>query len=214
MKIYQFTNLLKENSVLHGISTSQFSTMKNTDGSINRINLVNFTDQLNISKNTTCMGQVHGNDVSIVDISTELFIDNVDGLITNQKNRPLCVVTADCLPILFFDKKNKVIGVAHAGRKGLESGIVQSVLKRFKNDFGSDLNNILVGIGPGIEEKCYEVDGGLMNIKKNAFSLLLGEGIKSENIESIDICTKCNNDLYSYRGGDINKRFATVISLV
>ena len=41
-----------------------------------------------------------------------------DALITNKPNTPIGVLTADCAPILLFDKKNKIVAVIHAGWKG------------------------------------------------------------------------------------------------
>ena len=204
----------KFENLVHGISTRDFGSMKNDDGSINRLNLENFLNNLSLPKNGICMGQVHGADVKIVTDGSKLLIENVDGIITNKKKVPLCVMTADCLPILFFDSKNQVIGIAHGGRKGLEKGILQNVLNEFIEKFGSDPKDIFVGIGPGIEKNCYEFDGIRIDIRKQAIDHLLLEGILAKNIENIDICTKDNDHFYSYRGGDISKRFVSVISII
>ena len=48
------------------------------------------------------MNQVHGNNVQIVDKNSPKIIENCDGIITKEKNLPLMVMVADCIPILFF----------------------------------------------------------------------------------------------------------------
>ncbi|HVF69218.1 MAG TPA: polyphenol oxidase family protein [Xanthomonadales bacterium] len=215
MQAYKFKSLTQQKDITHGISTREFGSVKKEDSSINMANLENFLTNLNLPPQGICMEQVHSTNVSEVENNDRFLIPNSDGLITNQKNIPLCVVTADCLPILFFDYEKKIIGVGHGGRKGLLAGIIKNVVEKFKKDYNSDPANIIVGIGPGIEKKCYEVDGQLMDLRKMAHEMLLEEGVRVENIEDLDMCTKCNKDLfYSYRGGDNLQRFVTVISLI
>lgn len=213
MGIYKFENF-KSNNILHGISTRKFGTMKNEDGSVNRRNLKNFLKSLNTPEDVVCMGQVHGSRVEVIDNIKQLLIDGTDGLITDQKNLSLCILTADCLPILFYDKKRIVIGVAHGGYKGLKAGIINNMLTKLQNEFNSNPDDIIVGVGPGIEKKCYEVGGEMIDIRQIANEQLLSLGIKEENIKNIDHCTRCDSEkFYSYRGGDKTDRFATVISL-
>lgn len=211
----KFDNLLRFTNLLLGISTKEFGSMKHEDNSINRENLDNFTASLGISAAGVTMHQVHGADVEVVKSAGELSVGKADGMITNIKNVPLCVLVADCLPILFYDNRNKVIGLAHSGRRGLESGVIRGVIDKMKQEFGSNARDIIVGIGPGIEMKCYEVEGHLINLSKMAQNNLLDAGVMTENIENLNICTKCNKEnFYSFRRGDISDRFAVVISLV
>ena len=51
-----------------------------------------------------------------------------DALITGEQNIALGVVTADCLPILIHDEKNRVIATIHAGWKGLRDGIIENTI--------------------------------------------------------------------------------------
>jgi len=214
MDTFKFKNLSKHKNIVHGISTRKFGSMKNEDGSINKKNLKNFLESLGLAKNSVSMGQIHSGNVEIVSTNTKTIFKNTDGLITNRKDIFLCVLTADCLPVLFYNPKNKIIGIAHCGRKGLQNKIIENIIDKFKSVFGSDPKNIIVGIGPGIEKKCYEVDGKLIDIIKIATESLLRTGIRQKNIEIIDICTKCNmREFYSYRGGNKYKRFASVICL-
>ncbi len=215
MKIYKFSKFKSNNKIASGISTKDFGSMKNEDNSINGKNLEIFLKSLGSGENVVRMRQIHSGNVEVVTNNVKSPIENTDGLITDKKNVSLCVLTADCLPIVFYDIQKQVIGIAHGGRKGLQSGIIENIVEKFKNDFKSDSADIIAGVGPGIEKKCYEVDGELIDIRKWANDLLLKEGIKRENIENLEICTKCDSEeFYSYRGGDSYNRFATVISLV
>ena len=119
------------------------------------------------------------------------------------------------LPIIFYDHLKKVIGAAHAGRKGLSSGIIQRMILEFRAVYKSNPKDIIVGIGPGIERKCYKVDGELVDIRYQAHFFLLAEGITRDHIEDIDVCTKCSEDqFFSFRNEDDTERFVSVISLI
>src|SRR3989339_1334353 len=52
-------------------------------------------------------------------------IDGVDGMITTLPNICLCVVSADCLPIVFFESEKRIISILHSGWRGLSSGIIE-----------------------------------------------------------------------------------------
>lgn len=119
----------------------------------------------------------------------------VDGLITDLSKLPLVVFTADCLPIFFVDYKNKVIGLAHAGREGTFKRIAYKTVKKLVRVFNSNPVNILVVIGPHIHSCCYPV-----NLTKLNYEQLLSAGIKKKNIFVSRYCTACRNDLFfSYR---------------
>ncbi|MBF0269034.1 MAG: peptidoglycan editing factor PgeF [Alphaproteobacteria bacterium] len=80
-----------------------------------------------------------------------------DALVTDRKNLVLGVLTADCAPVLFADGKAGVIGAAHAGWRGALAGILESTLK-LMTDMGAKHQNIVVGIGPSITRRSYEVN--------------------------------------------------------
>ena len=79
-----------------------------------------------------------------------------DALITNKRKIILGVLTADCVPILIFDKKLKMISAVHAGWKGAFKGIISAVIKYFIKN-GSESENLIAAIGPCISQKNYEV---------------------------------------------------------
>ena len=68
----------------------------------------------------------------------------------------ISVLTADCLPVLFADKKNHVIGVAHAGWKGALNGILENTVHSMI-ELGADIKSIKAVIGPCISPSIYEV---------------------------------------------------------
>ena len=85
-----------------------------------------------------------------------------DAIITEKKKFPIAVLTADCVPILLFDKKRKMIAAIHAGWRGALKGIVSRVIK-FMLKKGCNEKDIIVTIGPSITQKNYNVK---INFKK------------------------------------------------
>ena len=75
-----------------------------------------------------------------------------DAIITNQKNFPIAVLTADCAPILIYDNKVKMIAAIHAGWKGAFKGIINKVIK-FMIKKGCRIENMTAAIGPSISQK-------------------------------------------------------------
>ena len=79
-----------------------------------------------------------------------------DASITKTKSVALGILTADCVPILIYDKKLKIISAIHAGWKGAYKGIVAKVINFFLKK-GSSLKNLYAVVGPSITGKNYEV---------------------------------------------------------
>ncbi len=79
-----------------------------------------------------------------------------DALITNIKNLPIGILTADCAPILILDEKKKIIAAVHAGWRGAYKNIVIKVLNKLIN-LGSNKKDIIAVIGPSIGQKNYQV---------------------------------------------------------
>jgi YfiH family protein len=102
------------------------------------------------------MNQTHSN--KVVEIKKNNFKKkiNSDAIVTRTKEFALGVVTADCVPILLYDKKSEIVGCIHAGWKGALSGIIKNTVKKIKK-LSSD-NDIFASIGPCIGKSSYEVD--------------------------------------------------------
>ena len=84
--------------------------------------------------------QVHSARVLIVDNPLEI-LTRADAIVTNKPNLAISVLTADCLPVLFADKKNNVVGAAHAGWKGALGGVLENTVQSMK-EIGADLSLI------------------------------------------------------------------------
>ena len=124
---------------------------------INRnLNLVSKKIKIN-KKKLLLMYQTHSNKVAVInDKNKNLNKFNSDAIITKIKGIGLGVVTADCVPIIIFDKQNHIIGCVHAGWKGAFSGIIENTIKQFKKI--NKKNKIYAAVGPCIGKKSYEVD--------------------------------------------------------
>lgn len=167
--------------------------------------------------------QVHGTDGVIVDSheqarSTRAFENNGDFLITNKPNIGLCIVTADCVPLVFYDPVKNVVAIAHAGWRGSVAGIGPVVVQRMMTTFDSKAQDIRVFIGPSAGVCCYrvgdEVEKRLSkydwaqdvmrgnNFDVALFNKLLLEraGLLPENIKTaFNICTICDLGYCSVR---------------
>ena len=120
-------------------------------------NLVYISKKISVKKkNLILMHQTHSNKVIEIkknNLGKKIFSDAV---ITNLKNIALGVVTADCVPILLYDKNNNTIGCIHAGWKGSLSGIIFKTINKIKKS--SSNNQIYASVGPCIGKQSYEVD--------------------------------------------------------
>ena len=108
------------------------------------------------NNNLILMYQTHSNKVTVINKLNFKKKIKSDAIITKMKNIALGVVTADCVPILLFDHKNKIIGCIHAGWKGAFSNIIKNTILKMRK-LNSN-NKIYASIGPCIGEKSYEVD--------------------------------------------------------
>ncbi len=79
-----------------------------------------------------------------------------DAMVTTTPGIALGILTADCAPVLFADRKGSVIGAAHAGWKGALSGILDNTLARMAEQ-GAKARNVVAAIGPCIGQRSYEV---------------------------------------------------------
>lgn len=175
------------------------------------------------------MNQIHSSLVQIVDSSSPSVIKKCDAIITQDKNIALCVVVADCNPILFYDKTKGVIAVAHAGRLGSYGAITTKTLQLMQQSFTCKPIDIEVFIGPSIRKCCYEVGVEVISgfekftcnkegkIFLDLLSLNLGQlrqfGVLQDNIKVHPSCTCCDENYFSYRRGATKQRFCGVILL-
>ncbi len=109
------------------------------------------------SKNIFLLHQIHSNKfVFINKYSKYLKRKKADAVITDIPRLPIAILTADCAPILIYDKQKKMIAAIHAGWKGAYKGIISKVIN-FMIKKGCKKKNIFAVIGPCIAQKNYNV---------------------------------------------------------
>ncbi len=159
-------------------------------------------------------------------IIKEADYEDIDGLLTNEKDVALVIYSADCVPVIFADEKNKVIGAAHCGWRGTYKNLAGKMTEKMKEMYNSNPEGIYVAIGASIKKCCYEIskelyddfvreypyikDTDAAEERKGKYYLdlplinkyiLMKNGIKEENILVSDMCTCCmKDDLFSHRG--------------
>jgi YfiH family protein len=204
---------------LNLVTTKKFGNMRDPETRKNFCSLIG----IDFNKLITVQ-QVHGNQVAVVDkanVGKEIM--GVDALISADRDISLAIFTADCIPVLFEDKKTGVFGAAHAGWRGLYSGIIKNVVELMKEEFGVNPLDIFAAIGPHIQKCCYEVgddlianfefSSGNLDMSKIAQEQLKKCGVK--NIEAHEGCTFHESETYfSYRRGDLTNRIMSLISKV
>jgi polyphenol oxidase len=80
-----------------------------------------------------------------------------DGLVTDTPGLIIAIQTADCLPIVLGDRKQRAVGVFHAGWRGTVKRIVEKGVGEMRLQFGSNPRDISAVIGPGVHGCCYDV---------------------------------------------------------
>jgi len=140
----------------------------------------------------------------------------------------MIIKVADCIPILLYDKENKVLALVHSGWKGTLSNITIKTIQKMISIYNSKKENIQVVIYPSIRQCHFEVDIDVYTLFKNKINNIDKYTIKNNNKYYIDmqsiikdnlkqiginniidtnICTYCNKDKYhSYRYNHTDKR--------
>lgn len=174
--------------------------------------------------------QVHGIAVADADADARSGQVEADAAWTRQAGKVCAVMTADCLPVLFCDRAGTVVGAAHAGWRGLYSGVLEATLAKMAVPAGE----ILAWLGPAIGPACFEVGAEVRaaflaadRAGEGAF-LARGEGkwladiymlarqrLQAAGIGSIsggEYCTVSEPErFFSYRRDGVTGRMATLI---
>ncbi len=179
--------------------------------------------------------QVHGIDFVHIDGSVKpssatIYESEADGLFTTVKDIGLMIKTADCQPVVMFDPVKKVVANIHCGWRGSVKGILIKAVSEFRLVYGSNPEDIWVGIGPSLGPCCAQFKGwrellpewmadfqprsDYLNFWQISRHQLVISGIPENQIHCANICTACNQDYFSYRREGDTGRLATVVSLV
>lgn len=174
--------------------------------------------------------QVHRTEVRIIDhefidrpeAERTSLLEGVDALVTDVSGKCICISTADCVPVMCFDVKHRVVAAIHAGWRGTVARIVTRTLEIMSCTYGTQGKDVIACIGPSISLEAFEVGDEVYDcFKQSGFDMehiafrsdkwhidlweanrlqLLDFGVLPSNIEISGICTwKENSDFFSAR---------------
>jgi polyphenol oxidase len=258
---FRFRMLSEQKSITHFISTNIkrvnavtrhdfdicFSTGKTHEEVFNNRNILATETGIPL-ENFVMQKQIHSDRVQIIDsehkgkgvFKRDDALDDSDAMITDCKNICLFLFAADCVPVLFYDPKNGVIGAAHSGWKGTVNKIAQKTVQKMGEVYGTKPEDILVGIGPSICVLHYEVGNEVVDAVETAYGTkegfltlnhntgnyhfdlqyavreqLRAIGLKEDHIETSGLCTFEHESLFfSARKNKNTGRFGAGIMLV
>jgi YfiH family protein len=175
------------------------------------------------------MNQVHGNAVAVVDGPTDLMTGppTADALVTATPGLALAVLVADCVPLLLVDPASGIRAAVHAGRKGVQLGVVAAAVQALR-DLGAD--ELWGRLGPCIGPCCYAVGADVqdevvavvpetkavthagapsLDLRAGVVAQLAAAGIVSVSADAT--CTAEDPRCYSYRRDGVTGRMAGVV---
>jgi purine-nucleoside/S-methyl-5'-thioadenosine phosphorylase / adenosine deaminase len=187
--------------------------------------------------------QVHGTDALIIDrpvTGADRFEGGWDAVITDQPGVTVVVRTADCVPVLVYDRRRRAVAAIHSGWRGALAGILPKTIHSMVARFGIEIHDLRVSVGPSAGPCCYEVDHAVLEplrTGRSDWSSLLHDdrgskarldlkalvrrqaaeaGVRPEHVTTVNICTICHPALfYSYRReGRVNGTMLNGITLV
>jgi YfiH family protein len=171
-----------------------------------------FFSQLGILDNQLAIPiQIHSNTVRQANLPGEY--EECDALITDIKNVALTVTVADCVPIMLFDPVNCAIGIVHAGWRGTANEIALRAVESMHENYKSIPSKLRVFIGPAAGPCCYEMEEELavlfrnkivsldeekvyIDLKNENKSQLKMKGVLPDHIETSELCTICNKEVF------------------
>ncbi len=179
--------------------------------------------------------QTHSKNIELVDDDKYNYPDT-DGLILTDKNKAIFLNFADCTPLVFYDERQNIGAISHAGWKGTAQKIGVLTVEKMVKDFGSRISDISVLIGPAISLCCYNVGDEVFEqlratvnnfeglYKKDNGKIFVDlKNINKKQLAEIGIikfdicpyCTCCDNEyFYSYRKENATtKRHSAVLKL-
>lgn len=256
--LLQFSNLSGFQGLFHfvttregGVSTGKYSSFNlgfNSDDNPEQVlrNRSILCEAINIKPDQIIFPkQTHSPTVKIIrreylksdELEKKAFLMETDAVITNTLGVCLGIKTADCVPILLYDSKNKVIAAVHAGWRGTLKGILTKTIKSMISEFNTAPTDIIAGIGPSISPGVYEVgqevwsqfdpqyihmndnisgDKRLLDLWKANHDQLTRAGISANQVEIAEICTYSNPYTFfsARRDGPKTGRMASGIMLL
>ncbi|HTF17447.1 MAG TPA: peptidoglycan editing factor PgeF [Chryseolinea sp.] len=182
--------------------------------------------------------QVHKTHIVHVSPSTtKEELTETDALITTHPDVCIAVMSADCVPIILYDAKNKVVAAVHSGWRGTVARILEKTLNEMHDRYGTIGADVFAGIGPSVSQESYEVGLEVITAVQASFDAhgellvhtlpqkakldlwnanrqqLLEFDVPDGHIEVSNLCTVIHNHaFFSARKGDAG-RFAAGIMI-
>lgn len=227
--IFKFSILSSFPNLIHGMSTKNDGNMKFLAPNSEKGEVIQsrekFCQFLGINLDEVVAPEaIHSTDIKEVGLSDlgkgarsfESTVKGVDGLITKEQGVNLLITAADCAPVFVYDPINQIIGLFHAGWRGISAGIGWKIIEKFKA-LGSDSSNLVIGVGPSICQKHFVLREDVLNhfVSKYPKAVLLRNrdgyvdlrrclkqdflagGVSAGNMEIATNCTFCDNYYFS-----------------
>ena len=139
------------------------------------------------------MKQIHGKHVVEVGISDRAELADTDACWTRERGIGLAVLTADCLPIVITSEKRDWLGIAHAGWRGLASGIIGELISCYLYS----PSELVAWIGPSISKEKYEVGQEVWSIfdEQHSDSVLMDSSDSSSEKRFLNLVSVAENQL-------------------
>ena len=214
-------------------SSLNMGNIKHDDPLIVKNNRKLFFNKLGIIEEAVALpDQVHSANIKI--ISTPGIVPKTDALVTMKKGLFLSIQTADCFPVFIYDPEKKIVGIIHAGWRGVVQNILRKTTDLIIQNFRVLSSDLYVAIGPGLQKECFEVRSDVykqfpeefleihqdtskrhLNLSGYLKQQLISLDIPAEQIFVSPDCTKCNLErYYSYRrDGEKSGRMLGIIGL-
>ncbi len=164
-------------------------------------------------------------------------IASADGLLIDQPDAPILLLSADCPLVLVFDPVRPAVGAAHASRQATLMNIAAQLVGRMAECFGSRPADMWAGVSPSAGPCCYRVGAEILaaaarNVRRHEryissrngvakldlWGLIVDQlstaGLQRQHVELARICTICDERFFSYRReGSRTGRFGLICAL-
>jgi len=234
LKIF-YSTLINNDKFFGGFGTRYLGDGRRVD------NIINFFNNNDISYKTIVIPeQIHSTNVSVFNSNLMDNLERIsetDGVVSKEASSVLTVITADCSPIMFVEKKHGIVGISHQGWRGSVKRMAQKMVNKII-EVGGKKENIFTAIGPSIGECCYnieddryyefleEFDGyakkifhrhqGKLHLNLSLLNYLQMKeiGIPEKNIDHFPFCTRCDKKRFFSFRRDKRQDYGEMISFI
>lgn len=167
------------------------------------------------------MRQVHG--AHVAEVGAAGSVGEADAMLTSAAGVGLCVLTADCVPLLIVAPGAHAVAAVHAGWRGTLAGVAAQALRSLAVTYAVEAGNVHVALGPAVGRCCYEVDAAIaddlegrwhtagealqrytldgeakakLDLRRANVAILVEAGVAPDRISVVGGCTCCEVDQY------------------